>query len=80
LRTQYDALVQDAANRRCTVDADCAWIADGCFDPPFCYTFVNVSARDTANALVDQGKSVCQCTDCLALAPACNNGICGPKQ
>ena len=80
LRNEYETLVNDAASRSCTVDADCVWIQDACFGPQLCYTFVNVSVRDQANALVAEGKSVCQCAECLAMLPACKNGVCGPKQ
>ena len=75
LRSQFDAVV--AANRACSVDSDCTWIADGCFDPPLCYTFVNQAGAAAAADLVAKGQAACQCVTCMALQAACNNGTCG---
>jgi len=75
LRAQFDAVV--AANHACSVDSDCAWIADGCFDSPFCDTFVNQAGAKAARDLVAQGQSACQCVTCLAQQAACNQGTCG---
>lgn len=78
LRGQFDALV--SANRSCTVDSDCVWVADGCFETPGCDTFANQSVAAELADLESQGKEACApCGECLALRPACNNGTCGAK-
>jgi hypothetical protein len=78
LRAQFDTLV--SANRSCTVDGDCVWVADGCFDTPGCDTFANQSVAAQLADLERQGKQACApCGECLALQPACNHGTCGLK-
>lgn len=78
LRAQFDTLVK--ANTSCSVDADCMWFADACFDLPGCDTFVNRSVATQLADLETQGKKACApCGDCLALEAACNNGTCGLK-
>jgi len=78
LRTQFDELV--AANRSCTVDSDCVWVADACLGQPGCHTFVNGSVATQLAELESQGKQACaSCGECLALQPACNHGTCGVK-
>jgi hypothetical protein len=78
-----DELTQEfdeaAKSNGCTVDADCAWIADGCFREPLCDTFVNVSVAAAARQYLAQAQGVCACATCTAQAAACNAGVCGPK-